>query len=99
MKTADRENPNRATAHHRAHVVAGPNSSRSFQWAAKQDKFKPRTWEMCFFLTSPYRTYQGLPQKEFCVSCAAHPVGGLSLLLPLAATRDSEESRLWLVLC
>ena len=49
---------------YRAHDVAGPKSSRSFQWAAKQEKSKPRPWEMSFFLTSPYRTEQArLPEK------------------------------------
>jgi hypothetical protein len=54
MKTAGRENPNRwATApRHRAHAAAGQNRSRSFKWAAKQEKFQPQ--EKFFFLTSTF---------------------------------------------
>ena len=58
MKTAGRENPNRcATGHsNRVHGAAGQTRSRSIEWAAKQEKLRPA--EMCFFLTSLYRTYQ-----------------------------------------
>jgi 2-polyprenyl-3-methyl-5-hydroxy-6-metoxy-1,4-benzoquinol methylase len=53
MKTASREHPNRwATApRDRDDGAEDQNSSRSFQWAALQEKFRPRG-EMLFSLTS-----------------------------------------------
>jgi hypothetical protein len=52
MKTA-RENPNRwATLNcNRVHGAEGQNSSRSFQWAAKKEKFRAGG---VFFLTSSF---------------------------------------------
>jgi len=52
MKTA-REDPNRwATVNsNRVHGAEGQNSSRSFQWAAKEEKFRVRG---VFFLTSSF---------------------------------------------
>jgi hypothetical protein len=60
MKTAGRGNLNHwvTARHNRAHGAADQNSSRSFNWAAKQEKFQP--WETSFFLTSPYRTNREL---------------------------------------
>src|SRR6266481_3979185 len=54
MKTAGRENPNHGVAlpRNRAPGAASQNRSRSFKWAAKQEKFQPM--ETCFFLTSPF---------------------------------------------
>src|SRR3989442_1789494 len=54
MKTAGRENPNHGVAlpRNRAPGAASQNRSRSFKWAAKQEKFQPM--ETCFFLTSTF---------------------------------------------
>jgi hypothetical protein len=58
MKTADGENPNRWVIGYsnRVYGAAGQNKSCSITWAAKQEKL--RLAEMCFFLTSLYRTNQ-----------------------------------------
>jgi hypothetical protein len=54
MKTAGRENPNRwaNASRNRAQGADGQNKSCSIQWAAKQEKFRPK--EMYFFLTSTF---------------------------------------------
>src|SRR5207245_276610 len=58
MKTAGRENPNHGVAlpRNRAHGAEEQNRSRSFKWAAKQEKFQPK--KMCFFLTSIFIALQ-----------------------------------------
>jgi hypothetical protein len=60
MKTAGRENPNHCANRpsNRALGAEGQNRSCSNKWAAKQEKLQPL--ELCFFLTSPSRTYRAL---------------------------------------
>ena len=67
MKTADRENPNRRVKlHSRTPERYVQNSSRSFQWAAKEEKIRAGG---VFFLTSTFIELTGyvlglLPQMD-----------------------------------